>query len=443
MITCKNCGTNYENTFGNNCPICNGRTDIEDQVVIEEDYNESDFESDPEQENDSNNKYVTFNRFHLIAFVALMCAIVSCIISSCLAYISKLKKQENEYRTAMENAYNCGLQALDNRKYDQALDELSKITPDSEHYSDASSAINEAKEGYIKDVLRRSEDYADKGNYNQAISLLDSAISKIGDSEGAMTAKRDEYYALKVDIIVSKAVEDAEYAYNNNQIANAIRTLFKAENEIGDNVMLDVLLTQYVGEYKDAVTKEVDNLMATEGYKAYEIGSTMLDEAMSLIGNDDELVAKKNELYEYKPVPIKELYTIENYFTGSVEKDQCMDRLGNSYPGQDVLIFDAWYGSKMIIRTSGKYSRFTATLAPGTYEDEYGFNTSKRSPKFYVIDGESNVIASYPVSALTEPFEIDVDISEVNNLTLAITDFNNPEADTCEIICISPYVYSK
>ena len=77
-----------------------------------------------------------------------------------------------------------GEDSFNRKDYISAINDLSRISPESKYYHKASDLLQEAVAVYSDDALDKAKTYADAGDYETACSILGKALNALPDSSG-------------------------------------------------------------------------------------------------------------------------------------------------------------------------------------------------------------------------------------------------------------------
>lgn len=104
-----------------------------------------------------------------------------------------------------------------------AIDNFRLVSVDDNNYNEARNGLNRAIEGYRINALDRAATYAERGNYRQAIIILDNALEVAGN-EAELAGQRESYVRRDVSTRIDAAQALAS-ADNFNGAMNDLRLL--------------------------------------------------------------------------------------------------------------------------------------------------------------------------------------------------------------------------
>lgn len=320
------------------------------------------------------------------------------------AYRQSVLEEASEYAnkedyTAALAALNGGLENLPN---DTALTEQVTVYTGKQE--------EQKKQSYIT----KTKQYGDNGDYLKAVQTLQAGLGEYaGNAE--MTSMLSTYLAVYVDEVVAEAEEKiAENAFSaaRSVINNALK-------EIGTN---NSTLEEYLETIDEKEQKYIDGqieeyLASADAYvseKDYDSAISVIQDALLVYTDSEELKDKLEELEEKKPVALGEL-TISETFGFGLDTDLLQDTIGNYYSGTNVFRMQCYSSDKygyIKIYIGGDYKTISGVIA---CLDSTGLGKEAVAT---IYGDEKLLYTSSVISRASTPQKFDVDITGVEWMTI-------------------------
>lgn len=168
-------------------------------------------------------------------------------------YVSTQAKDVNSFCKSLDdsrNAYKLGMDAVESKDYDKALENLSKVIQEDSNYDSAQSKIPEVVELYKAEVMASVDKQVASNNYAAAISSLESlnkycsdskVSSKLSDVKSKKKIYEEEQERIKIEGYKnSQQVEvTSTRVYDDGYYITMMRAEVKIKNN-SDKVAKDV-----------------------------------------------------------------------------------------------------------------------------------------------------------------------------------------------------------
>lgn len=306
-----------------------------------------------------------------------------------------------------KNAYEQAKKALEAGQYVDAINSFNQVVQDDCNYEDAASKIAEAKEKYAAQVMDEAKAKAKKGEYSDAIKLLSDAEGILSDSE--------EIKALLTEYKRDFAMQKADEYIKKNDYEQAIKEIEDYRRSSKDDSSEIASYTEKIeNEYVSLILEKVEKLR-TE--KDYLTALTMLENASKVVSSTkfDDMIETLNK---ERPVYLSELkYQSADRFEEIGAGEERTDTIGNKYTTGNLFEMSSnitgWESSKNAhadYYLGYKYQTLRGTIAVDDLSDDYGCSI--------IIEGDGVVLYSLDLTRLTVPTAIEIDISNVNYLTI-------------------------
>lgn len=316
---------------------------------------------------------------------------------------------------AADETYELGLFYFERGDYEDAIQTLKEVADSSSSYVEAQKLLVEATDCYRNGLMDTANTYVEKDDYKLAIDILNAGLLVIPD-DAKLLQTIDDYSSEHMNAVRTAAIADAEAYVAEQDYTNAIRAIWGAQNEVGNDVELDALQEKYLEEYKNFALVQADKLFNSEGY---ESAIQFLREVQSLPLLDSELSAAVFEYESYKPVALDtlEIWQHGDSTCGPYSHETVTDNYGNSYntfyagtsrsgwPGIHFNDYNVYKIDKMYSKLSGIF----CTKKEGN---------SSTSESYLYIYGDDILLEKLTITGGDEPVDFTVDISGVSLLKI-------------------------
>lgn len=190
--------------------------------------------------------------------------------------------------------------------YSKAVEEYSKIEKDSEYYDEAQSKLSEIYPKYVQSVSSTAKDYYESGEYEKAITLINTAVELVPNTED-ITA----LLSLKDDCLV-ELMDSAVVLINSGEYIEALEIIDSAI-AINDNEDLQKLKETAEEEYVKNITSKVQKCLDQEDYIS---ASRTVANALTVLPNNTELKSLKSKVEKETPTYLLDVckpYSYEYY----------------------------------------------------------------------------------------------------------------------------------
>lgn len=296
--------------------------------------------------------------------------------------------------------------------YEEVLSELEKLNMDATEKQALKTKLNNMESSHS--AYEKGKAYYDNGFYKEAKEQLAFVLEEDGyfaDAEYMMNTCNS---MLEGTILASAE----EYA-NVGNYEEAIKYLTEYIASVESSVQADVALMKYQNAYADSVIQQTDELLAQE---AYDEAIVVMEAAVEILPENQAVTTKYEECLQYKPadlsvLPIPEL-TDGCYVTS--DEQEAKDTIGNVYNGKSkALSVKGTYGKDGIasIYLGSNYNNLKFTLACGN-ETGTNLNDGYINVKIYIDD---ELVDSFEVTRSFVPIELTYDITDKNILKIEVS----------------------
>lgn len=329
--------------------------------------------------------------------IAIIAAIAIVVASAAISVPKLLDGKDNNPSSQTEASEN------KTEKVDSSEDTVDYSKFDDEQIA---AIIEEA------DALAKSEDY------EGAVKKIQAGIATYKDSD-KLSAKLDEYNTAitiqKNETLKADAITNSEKQANNSDFKGAIATLDTALKQLGDDDELVLLRSTYADKYAEAALSQVDSLMVENDY---ESAKSVLNEAYKVLPDNETIKAKKDEIEQYKTVPLSSIKPTNGNVEWNVGNPTNI--IGSDYSkSTNFAILKTGYMDPRVHEVEYKldkeYSTFSFSVAPYS-----GYDENTISWVLVYVDD----VLRYTVSSITQKSGIinvsDIDISDADYLKLLV-----------------------
>lgn len=313
----------------------------------------------------------------------------------------------------VDEAFELGLFYFEKGDYEEAIQTLKEVADGSSSYVEAQKLLVEATDCYRNGLMNTANTHVEKDDYKLAIDILNVGLLVIPD-DAKLLQKIDDYSSAHIDVVRTAAIADAEAYVAEQDYTNAIRTIWRAQDEVGNDVELDALEEKYLEEYKNFALVQADKLFISEGY---EVAIQFLQEVQSLPLLDSELSKAVENYQSYQPVSVAELEIWrEDPLSGKCgpNNNSIVDNYGNSYSPY----FD--YDGSNIYKIDKKYSTLTGVFCVKKEENSSSWITYLYIWK--ITNGErDSLLYSSQLTGGNEPVEFSINVSDVDFIEICLS----------------------
>ncbi|MDE7243948.1 MAG: NPCBM/NEW2 domain-containing protein [Oscillospiraceae bacterium] len=310
-----------------------------------------------------------------------------------------------------DTVYELGMSYYEMGEYEKAITTLSEVDDSSDYYLKAQTALTNAIDQYLSNLIDTAKTYVERNDYVLAIDILNAGLLVIPQDD-RLVSTINEYTLAHRSSVRTAAIDSAEASAAAGDYANAFLSIQGAIDIINGDVELEALSNKYATDYRNDILIQSEVLLHSEGY---ESAIQLVQSAMTVLPGDRELDSVIEEYEEYSPV-----YLIENidyltkteFSSGSgieIENTSLTDCDGNVILGHyhihnsSVL---SWYPASITFDLSGEFKSFCGMVVlPEEYKHTKYF-------AYISVYGDGNLLYQSPgISAgfHTDKFTIDVD----------------------------------
>lgn len=345
--------------------------------------------------------------YQTIKYISRSGSMLSSELSSVYSTLNELQYSKESYASGIEAMQKA--EYLDAKSYFENVSEA-----DTKNYSDAQSKATQCYENFVTAAINEANGLKDQKKYNEAIDVLNNASYRVDDAR--INDLIDDIYAAKeqdrLQGIKNEVLNDAKDYVSNGDYQSAFEAIKDFEEDY--DITFDDLTAAYNNyktEYVNSIATKVEALRAE---KKYLNALTMLENAKQVI-EDPKFTELENTIKAEKPIYLCDLkYQRSLYFETVTSGNALTDNLGNQYNVADGNLFRLRDGGYVDYYVGYKYNKFTCNMAV--------CDSSDNATATLTIEGDGIVLTTIPVSRLTVPTPVTLDITNVNFLTIKLSD---------------------
>ena len=303
--------------------------------------------------------------------------------------------------------------------------------------SDVRSELSSLKES--AENLKQGDEYLKEKQYSSAIYYYDEVSKK----DTANYKKAQEQKAKAIDGIRQGYFDDAKDYFDSENYGYAISELQSALNN--DYLKDDEKTNSQIDTYVDQIIKKSDEYFNNKEYKR---ATETIDNVRAMFDEDSDNYKKLNTQLEKlnKDIPIK-LQDIDfdssntdyfyRYQSGS------KDVSGNEYNGDNVCTMSVskyHENAYAELYVNKSYKKIKGTIA--VKKNSYSDITSNTKAYFELVGDKKTLYKSEVLTNKSEPISFDVNIKDVDELTIKLVYVKSGGNSSIEVILSDVEIYS-
>ena len=307
------------------------------------------------------------------------------------------------------SAFESGKEYYENENYLYALQYLDRVSEESPNYAEANRMKEECLSSYRAELEKQVKQYTDNGDYQSAVSYLESCRYSVSDIPSALEIVN----TMIADVGVTGVLGEAQELLDQGDLAGALERVEEFEDDYNiSDPRLDDFSEKAKTDYLEIVLRKAEELANQQNYLS---ALKMIENAQEVI-SDPRLDTLKEKILAEKPTYLSEIYlTNSTRFTLVDTGDALLDTVGNSYPVGNL--YRAEYNSVGEYNLSYRYNRLSGTIAVE--------NSSDDATAVLRIIGDDVTLYSVDLKRAMTPVTFDVDVSSVNWLKITVSDHNH------------------
>lgn len=330
MKECKYCRTTYEDSLSA-CPNCGSTKVITAQEKAED---AALYQKELENRENAVAAVATKRKMMiavLVGIVVLIIAVIAIVSYNANKPLSNgMTKNEGEAVLAEGIAfYNVG-------DYESAIECFAQLPSDSKQYDEAQSMLAKCEDEYSATVVEKANGYAQNGEYEVALNLLNNAGELLSNST-TISEAHDTIFKEYKNIVLTSAYSEAEAFVADGNYSAGIKAINDAIQQIGTDDEAYARLQTYMSAYKTIVIENADNALASAGYAD---AISIINEGLATLDGDSDLLNKIDEYKTYAPIYLSydDAYATNKYLRTEITDNSWLtDNYGTTYTSERVI----------------------------------------------------------------------------------------------------------
>lgn len=303
----------------------------------------------------------------------------------------------NTSNTAIDN----GNSYYENGDYENAIKEYAKISDTNKNYETAQTKLKDIYPKYISEITSSAKEISSEGNYEQAVSLINTALGIIPDSidKSPLTSTHTEI----INDYKSQVINNATSLINEKKFVEAIE-LINNSIAVDDNEDFQKTKKEAVKKYVEDINATVENDLKNEDYIS---ASRTVSSALETLPDNADLKSLKTKVDNATPTYLLDIikpYSTSEYYNEYIN-GETFKMGGKEYTNGFTLDTHSSYA---LFNLEGKYSTISFNIG---HCDETDMNDAEL--KIY-CDGVLKSTKKIDKEAL--PQKISVDITGVKQI---------------------------
>lgn len=259
-------------------------------------------------------------------------------------------KEINDSNTAIDK----GNSYFESGDYENAIKEYAKISDQNENYEKAQEKLKEIYPKYISEITDNAKDLSSSKNYEQALTLLNTANGMLPESvdKSSLTTAKNEILSTYKSEIISEVTS----LVSSKNFINAIETIDIAI-ELDDNEDFQKAKKEAVTKYVEDINKTVQNDLDNEDFIS---ALRTVQSALEVLPENSELKSLQDKVNKATPTYL--LDVVKPYSSNSYTEyinGETFKMGGKEYTNGFTLSVD---GGNSIFNMEGKYNTISFNI---------------------------------------------------------------------------------
>lgn len=326
MKECKYCRTTYDDSLSA-CPSCGGT-----KIITPQEKAEAVALYQKEIENRENAVAVVATKRKLVISILVGIVVLIVAVIAMLSYNANKPLSNGMTKDEGEAILAEGIAFFNAGDYESAIECFVQLPTDSKQYKKAQDKLAKCEEEYSAIVVEKANGYAAGGDYEVALNLLKNAGELLPDNV-AISSAHDTVFAEYKSAVCSNALSEADAFASNGDYPSVITLIDNAVALIGQD---DELLAKRKGYVDTYVSQTVSSAKAQ--YIKYDYNSIMeaekiIQTALNLLPDNEILLSELSAYKEREPIRIISMPAASQGFTSGKFGviNNVKDNVGNYY----------------------------------------------------------------------------------------------------------------
>lgn len=300
MKECKYCRTKYDDNLSA-CPNCGGT-----KVITAQEKAEDAALYQKEIENRENAVAVVATKRKMLISILVGIVVLIIAVIALASYNSNKPLSNGMTKDEGEAILAEGIAFYNNGDYESAIECFVQLPSDSKQYDEAQSMLAKCEDEYSASVVEKANGYAENGEYEMAINLLNNAGDLLPNSAAISTAY-DTIFAEYKGIVCSNAYSEGETFAANGDYPSAITAIDNATKLIGHDDELAAKRGVYIDTYVSQTVSAAKAQYIEYDYESIIAAEGILEVALKILPNNAVLLTELANYKEREPVRLLDL----------------------------------------------------------------------------------------------------------------------------------------
>ncbi len=303
--------------------------------------------------------------------------------------------------------------------YDGASSLYAQVIAEDSNYEPAQERLDECYDRVLEDIMETAEGLAAAEKYDDAIFNLTRGMERgLEEEDTALLEEKIEIYTQEEK---DKELSEADMQKNAGNLEQSLALLSDYVKKWGDDADVSAKIAEVGALYEKNVEEQVRGLLEQ---KDVENARIAVKEGRTVLPDSEQLVALEEEVLEYYPIKLQDIYLFSSNLRGEREYiADPKDRYQNQYkegflyydPGRNGADFESIEREEVYL-LNGEYVRFTAIIAPSDIFGSRGYDAR------FTVYGDGIELFSTVVQRNSKAVDIDVNVTGIEKLQIAFYD---------------------
>ena len=414
MKECKYCRTKYDDNLAA-CPSCGGA-----KVITEQEKAEAAALYQKEIENRESAVAVGAAKRKLLISALVGIVVVIVAVVALASYNANKPLSNGMTKDEGEAIWAEGIAFYNDGDYESAIGCFVQLPSDSKQYGEAQSMLEKCENEYSAIVIEKANGYAASNDYEMAIHLLNNAGEILLDNTAISTAYNTIFAEYK-GIVCSNAHSESEIFASNGDYPSAITAIDKAIELVGQDDELTAKRDVYVDTYVSQIVSAAEAQYIEYNYESIVAAENMLTQALQICPSDKRLSSALISYKDKEPIRFFDISCADfGWLSGGVTSYKDFGAVADNQGviHSNSISSNDWFSSRDYvywrypIDLDYQYTKLTGIIFQS---ERYAASTesTRLTIEGYLTSDiyESEVLWNGEVNGTLQPLSINVDIS--------------------------------
>lgn len=423
MKECKYCRTIYEDSLSA-CPNCGGT-----KVITAQEKAEDAALYQKEIENRENAVTVVATKRKMLISVLVGIVVLIIAVIAIASYNANKPLSNGMTKDEGEAVLAEGIAFYNAKDYESAIECFVKLPSDSKQYDEAQSMLTKCEDEYSARAVEKANGYAENGEYEMAINMLKN-VRELLPNNAAISTAYDTIFAEYKDVICTNAFTAAETFSAAGDYPSAITAIDNAIKLVGQDDELVAKRGVYVDIYISQTVSAAKALYIEYNYESIIAAEGILEGALKILPDNEVLLTDLANYKEREPVRLLDLSMspdLQHNVSTSI-----YDYAGNKSDVAGIIYSDSiapaeWYETSHSYGWSETYSYahyswlldYQYTKVTGTFFFSESYKNASVDVEL-TITPSNGITRTYFVSSNGQTQHFDVDLTGAKDFEIAL-----------------------